>query len=140
MNIWLCPVKPRSWSIIKKVKIFGAPKSVSRVFSQVRPGDLLCFYVLRPINRIVAIGKVTSQMFEDHQDIWGKTRYPLRVKIEIEREYLKKNNESLSLSALIKAKNPEIEIEPFLKNVWITKITKRQYARLVDPNDRRTQI
>lgn len=76
MNVWLCPVKARSWRIIRKVKMFGAPKSVHKVFSQVRPGDLLVFHVLKPINGIVAIGEVTSQMFEDYQDVWGKNRYP----------------------------------------------------------------
>ena len=130
MNVWLCPVKPRNWRIVKKFKMFGVPKHIRKVFNQVRPGDLLVFHVLSPVNGIVAIGKVTSQMFEDNRDIWGKTRYPLRVNIEIPCEHLRHDNKPIPLSALIGARSSEIQIEPYLRNVWITKITKKQYQNL----------
>jgi len=131
MKIWLCPLKPRSWRITRQVRIFGVPKFVRRVFKKVRPGDLLVFHVLKPINGIVAVCKVTSPMFEDHQDIWGKNRYPLRVRIEILHERNGNINKPVPLSILFgKANNSEIEIEPYLGNVWITKITETQYKNL----------
>jgi len=130
MNIWLCPVKLKSWRIVRKVGLFGVPKVVYNVFSQVRPEDLLIFHVLKPVRGIVAIAKVTSQMFEDDQDIWGRNRYPLRVKIEI-LQGLPKSEKPAPLSALIgENTNPEIEIEPYLGNVCITKITEEQYEKI----------
>ena len=110
--------------------MFGVPRRAHKIFSQVRSGDLLVFHVLRPTNGIVAIGKVISQMFEDNQNIWGKNRYPLRVKIKIIQEYLAGDNEPIPLSALMGAQNSEMKIEPYLRNVWITKITKKQYQNL----------
>jgi len=130
MNVWLCPVKARSWRIIKKTKMFGVPRNVHKIFTQVKLDDLFVFHVLKPINGIVAIAKVTSQMFEDYQNIWGKNRYPLRVNIKILQQYLENENGYIPLSALIGAKNSEIEIEPYLRNIWITKITKKQYRNL----------
>lgn len=31
---------------------------------------------------IVAVCRVVSEVYEDNKDIWGKDRYPLRVRIE----------------------------------------------------------
>jgi predicted RNA-binding protein len=72
MNVWLCPVKPKSWRTARSKKVFGVPKRGLKIFRQVRPGDLLVFHVLKPLNGIVSICKVTSEIFEDNQDIWGK--------------------------------------------------------------------
>jgi len=33
-------------------------------------GDLLVFHVLKPVNGVVAVGKVISQIFEDYENIW----------------------------------------------------------------------
>jgi hypothetical protein len=82
MKVWLCPVKPRSWNIIRKKKVFGAPIRASEAMQLIRPGDLLAFHVLRPTHGIVAVYQATPRVYEDYEDIWGKERYPLRVKIE----------------------------------------------------------
>jgi len=132
MNVWLCPIKPKSWRIIKTFKIFGFPKRTFKVVSKVRPNDLIIFHVLKPVNGIIAICKVASEVYENHSDIWGKNRYPLRVKIEFIPNFTRDKNDSIPISLLFyKAKDSdEIKIEPYLKNVWITKITQKQYERL----------
>ena len=132
MNIWLCPVKPRNWGIIKSKKLFGVPKQGLKTFEHVRPGHLLVFHVLKPINGIVAICKVASDVFEDHLDIWGKNRYPFRVRIEILPRFTGNENQPIPLSSLYGTINSEedITIEPYLKNVWITRISDKQYKRL----------
>lgn len=110
---------------------FGAPKNASKVFSQIKTGDLLVFYILKPKKGIISTCKVTSTIFEDHQNIWGRDRYPLRVRIHILREFPGNGSELVPLSAIFGApENSDIEIEPHLRNVWIVKITKNQYRNL----------
>ena len=136
MNVWLCPVRPRSWRIIKKNKIFGAPKNASTIFSKVQIGDLLVIHVLRPINGIVAICRIVSEIFESDEDLWGQNRYPLRVRLEIISKYLRTEANSIPLSSLFgKIGNPEIEIHPYMGHTFITKITVDQYERLVKSFD-----
>jgi len=133
MNVWLCPVKPKNWRIIKSLKVFGAPKRASKAMSQVRPSDLLVFHVLKPINGVVAVCKVTSEIYEDYKDIWGRDRYPLRVKIEFVPNLLRNEHNPVPLSSFLGgASGNEVKIEPYLKNVWITKVAKEQYERLVN--------
>lgn len=131
MNIWLCPVKPKSWRIIKNTKIYGAPRLASKIMSQVKPNDLLVFHVLKPINGIVAVCRVTSRVYEDNKDIWGKDRYPLRVKIEFIQNLLTDESTPIPISRFFgENAHNEFKIEPYLKNVWITKLTKEQYNKL----------
>jgi len=133
MNIWLCPVKPRSWRIIKKEKVFGVPRQASKTIRDLRTEDLLVFHVLKPINGIVAVCKVASEVYEDGQNIWGKDRYPLRMKIEFIQGLLRDENNPVPLSYFFgKTANNEFQIEPYLKNVWITKVAKEQYERFVN--------
>ncbi|MEM3765830.1 MAG: EVE domain-containing protein [Candidatus Bathyarchaeia archaeon] len=134
MNVWLCPVKPRNWRIIKNVKLFGAPKHAAKIMNQLQPGDLLLFHVLKPINGIVAVCKIESQVFEDYTDIWGKDRYPLRVKIKFIQDLTADGKKPVPLSLLFREmKTPgEMVIEPYLKNVWITKISKRQFYKVIN--------
>jgi len=132
MNVWLCPVKPRSWGIIKKRALFGAPKQQLETFSNVKPGDLLVFHVFRPVNGIVSVYRVASEVFENYEDIWGKDRYPFRVCVEPIPHMLRDEDKPIPLSAIFGKgdKQSEIEIEPYLKNIWITKISERQYKNL----------
>ena len=100
--------------------------------AKVQPGDIIIFHVLKPINGIVAIGRVKSTMFESYTDIWGKNRYPFRIKVEILNDFIRQENNPIPISALIGLpQNSELEIEPYLRNVWITKITKQQYHNLM---------
>ena len=132
MNVWLCPVKPKNWRIIKSKKLFGVPKRGLKAFSCVKPGDILAFYVLGSIRGIVALGRINSKVFESHQDMWGKGRYPFRVKIEIMPEFAKNENDPIPLAAFFGKIDSKkgITIEPYLKNVWITNIPQEQYRRL----------
>lgn len=132
MNVWLCPVKPSSWRIIKRKKLFGLPKRGLKIFGQVRLGDILVFYVLKPVNGIVALGKVKSEVFESHRDVWGKERYPFRVKIEFIPQFILSENESIPIGSFLGRIDNEkgITIEPYLKDVWITRISYKQYQTL----------
>jgi len=131
MNIWFCPVKPKSWRTIRNAKVFGAPRRASKIMSHVRTGDLLVFHVLKPINGIVAVGTVASEVYEDHKDIWGKDRYPLRVRIEFVSNLQRDESNPIPLSSFFgNTSNKEFKVEPYLKNIWITKVSKEQYQIL----------
>jgi len=132
MNVWLCPIRPRSWRIIKAKKIFGAPKQQLDTFRQVQLGDLIVFHVLKPINGIVSVARVVSDVFENHHDIWGKNRYPLRVRIEFVPNLVRDEKKAIPISSIFgKIKNQnEIKIEPYLRYVWITKISQELYENL----------
>lgn len=134
MNVWLCPVKLKNWRIIKKKKLFGVPKRALKAFSHLRPRDILVFYILKPVNGIIAIGRVESKVFENYQDIWGKGRYPFRVRIELIPEFTTNKNESIPLSSFFGriVNEKGIIIEPYLKNVWITHISDKQYQKLME--------
>jgi len=133
MNVWLCPVKPKSWRIIKSVKVFGLPTKASAILKQIKPGDQLIFHVFKPINGIIAMGEVDSYTYEDHSDLWGKNRYPFRVKLKFNQNLLRDEANPIPITYLFgKAPANDVRVEPYLKNVWITKISKEQYKRLRD--------
>jgi len=130
MNVWLCPVKPKSWRVIKKSKVFGVPRNNSLI-ERVRPGDLLVIHVFKPINGIIAICKVVSEVYEDYSDLWGKGRYPMRVKIHLDQKFLLDESNAIPLSYLFsKNVSNDVEIEPYLRNIWITKISQDEYKIL----------
>ena len=131
-SVWLYPIKPRNWRIIKKAKLLGFPKAAKKVVNEIKPGDIIVFHVLKPVNGIVAMGTVTSNVFEDYSDIWGTNRYPLRIKIEISDSHTRDEHNPVPISALMgSTEKPEVEIEPYLRNVWIVKITEKQYKNLI---------
>jgi len=132
MNVWLCPVKPRSWRIIRKFKTFGAPIFASEVMKQVRPDDLLVIHLLGGhIKGIVAVCRVISQVYEDHEDFWGKNRYPLRVRIEIIPELQRRADNLIPLGSLLGAYlSSGLSVEPFLQNINISHVSAKQYESL----------
>lgn len=100
---------------------------------EVKTGDLLIIYILRPLNAIVAIYGVTSEFYEDNRDIWGRYRYPLRVNLKIFHDFLKEGHQPLPLSCIYGGNSrSNISIEPFFKNVWLTHIGENQYESLLN--------
>jgi hypothetical protein len=73
-----------------------------------------------------------ADLIEDHKDVWGKNRYPFRVKIEFIPSLITTEDKPIPLSSLFGKVdiNGDIRIEPYLKNVCITRISKKQYQRL----------
>jgi len=127
MNAWLVPIKPQSWRVVKSSGIFGLPKMEQRV----RIGDFIIFYVLKSASGIVALGKIVSNAFEDHADLWGKNKYPFRFRVEIIFDCSEFGGKAVPLSVVYgKTSSPNVSIEPFFHNVWITKISDQQYEKL----------
>ncbi|MEM3640877.1 MAG: EVE domain-containing protein [Candidatus Bathyarchaeia archaeon] len=132
MNIWLCPVKPKSFRIIKTLKVFGLPKNKANLAKQIKKYDLIIFHVLKPINGIVAVCEVTSEVYEDYENIWGKMKYPLRLKVRFIPELTIHEKESIPLSCLFYTVygSDNVIIEPYIKGTYITPITSEQFEKL----------
>lgn len=132
MTVWLCPVKRRSWQVIRHYNVFGAPKKAHKTMEEVKIGDLLIIYLLRPANVIVAIYNIVSELHEENQDIWGQDRYPLRVNLKILHDFVKEGYQPQPLSCIYGGNSQStFSIEPFFKNVWITKVGENQYQNLL---------
>jgi len=98
---------------------------------QVRQNDILIFHVFKPINGIVGVAKVISEVFEDNRDIWGRDRYPLRIRIELIPDLCGHNCSAVPISSLFgEPYGDGITVEPYLKGVWLVKITEGQYRKL----------
>jgi predicted RNA-binding protein len=131
MNIWLCPVKPRSWQVIKNVKVFGVQRRAAKTINKVRLGDLLVFHSLRPVNGIVGVFRVASEVYEDNQDIWGPLKYPLRVRLEASPAFRVAIGNPIPISSLFGYNNKaDVVIEPCLKEVSLVKLSKGQFSIL----------
>ena len=126
MNSWICPVKPKSWKIIKKQSIFGTGRKA--VMQELKMGDILYFHVFRSVNGIVGKAKVSSELFEDNQDIWGKDLYRFRVKIEVLDDLLARKRQPFQLRYFFDyiVINKEITVEPYLRNVTMIKTSDDQ--------------
>jgi len=132
MKVWLCPVKPRNWCIIKDKRVFGVPRQAHKKISEVNPGDILAFYLLKPGGGIVALCNVTSEVFESHSDVWGSDQYPLRVKLEFLPDFSMLERDPIPLALLFgdTDNTSEVVVEPYLRNVWLAGISKEQYKKL----------
>lgn len=132
MNVWLCPIKRRSWQLIRRYNVFGAPNNAHKIMADVKIGDLLIIYLIRPANTIVAIYSIVSELHVENRDIWGRDRYPLRFNLEIFRDLVKEGYDPLPLSCIYGGNSrSNLSIEPFFKNIWLTKIGENQYQNLL---------
>lgn len=99
--------------------------------AKIRPNDLLIFHVLRPVNGIVAVGRVTSEVYKDNSNVWGKNRYPIRVRIEFLSDQLRSTNNPIPLDALYgNDPHSEFAISPLLKNIWLAPVSVKQYENI----------
>jgi hypothetical protein len=131
MNSWICPVKVKSWRIIKKKGVFGGAKKSLKVFEDLQIGDTLFFHVFRTKNGIAGKGRVMSKLFVDNQNIWGKDMYPYRVKVEILNDLLAEKKQPIPISCLFdNVIDQEITIEPYLRNLSIVRISENQASLL----------
>ncbi|MEM4521169.1 MAG: EVE domain-containing protein [Candidatus Bathyarchaeia archaeon] len=87
VNYWLCVTNEENWNVIKERNIWGVPeKRGRRLIEDVRPGDLLVFYVIP--KRIGGIFRAVSEPFESRERVFSCLEFgrdeifPYRVKIE----------------------------------------------------------
>lgn len=110
--------------------MFGVSSIGKKVLSQTKPNDLLIFYLLSPIDRIIAVCRVKSKIFKDKTDFWGSGRYPYRIKTELVKEF-KRN---IPLNRLLGKRNDEEEFEivPYFRGIEIMEITLTKKNEVID--------
>lgn len=97
---------------------------------KVQPNDLIIFHLLRKKSGIVDVGKVVSHVYLDHTDIWGRNKWPLRIKIDLVPNLQRKKDNLIPLSTLFVISSKNITIEPFLKGIVLAQVSKGQYQNL----------
>jgi len=132
MNSWLCPVRLPSWRKIKETSIFGVGPSQKSKLLEVGKGDFLAIYLLRPVDGFIAICEVISDPYEGHDNVWGKGRYPHRVKIKTLSKFLRSTKNAIPLSSCLGHNVVEegLTIEPYLHRVALAKISHRSFQCL----------
>jgi HKD family nuclease len=74
---WLLITSPANYIRNIEGRMWG--DEVKRRIGQVRPGDLIYFYITRPLMQLGAMGMVTTAPYEDHTLHWQDGRvYPYR--------------------------------------------------------------
>ena len=109
--------------------MFGVTARARKVISRVKQGDLLVFYVMKPVNGIVAVYEVISDAFTAKHEIpyWGKRGFPFRIRIKPVPGLRRDENKAIRLSF---ATGTEAEITPFFKDMSIIKISQEQFKKL----------
>ena len=85
---WVVVGGPDNFEIARRrgFDMFGFKGTRRREASQMRPGDKLVFY-LTGVMKFGGTAAVTSEMYEDHEKVFGSTKkpgedYPFRVKTQ----------------------------------------------------------
>lgn len=127
VNVWLCFIKPRNWYIVRREEVFGVSSTARKTISRVRPGDFLVFHVMKPVNGIVAVYTVTSEVFEDNRKL---RRFPFKIKIKPVPGLVKNESQSIPLSHLMGKVNEDVEVFPLFKGMSLIQISDRQFRKL----------
>ena len=127
VNAWLCFIKPRNWHIVKREEVFGVSSRERKISSRVRPGDILVFYVMKPVNGIVAVYTVMSELFQDNRKL---RRFPFKIKIKPVPGLTKNESDSIPLSHLMGKIDEEVEVSPLFMDMSLTQISDRQLRKL----------
>ena len=137
MKIWLCPVKKRSWDIIKRNEIFGVSSFGEKILRKTKPNDLLVFYILSPMNKIIALCRVNSLPIKDATDLWGLGRYPHRIKIQMIKEFRR----SIPLSQLLGRRNQgDFEIIPYFRGVEMIELKLNMNNKIIKSIEKNPNI
>jgi len=81
--IWLCVVGDKNWQIVRKNMLWGVSPQWAKQLRKVRTGDLLLFYVAKPVSSIIGAGVVDSPVFVENNRLpWTGGVYPYRVRLK----------------------------------------------------------
>ncbi len=120
-RVWLCPIRLKSWVIIKKAKVYGLPVGKKKHLDDLNIDDLIFIYVYPPKARVVGLCKIVSKPYFGYDNHWGKSitgsiKYPYRINLEILNNF-EKNDITLAKTIGYSNKTGSFTIEPYLKGV-----------------------
>ena len=77
--VWLAVTSPKNYEICSEKRLWGVERAV-RLIKEVKPGDLIIFYVKRE-KKVRDVWIVETEAFEDRRRVWPDKVYPYRVNI-----------------------------------------------------------
>jgi len=90
MAEWIAVGPPENWEkALEGENIWGVPQRYEKLWSEMREGDLLFFYVTSPVKGVVGYGRILST-FREEEPFWpqeqkeGRALWPLRMKFKPE--------------------------------------------------------
>nr|MDO8081699.1 EVE domain-containing protein [Candidatus Freyarchaeota archaeon] len=87
MNYWLCITNAENWEVVKNKKVWGVTDRHKNKISQVKPGDILIFYITKSY-KVGGIMKADSEPYMGTEKIFSPTGFaakeifPNRVKLK----------------------------------------------------------
>ena len=92
MRYWLCITSDENWEVVREKRIWGVSERHRKQISEVRPGDVLIFYVKQKLGKgahpplITGIFEADSEPFKDESELFVPTspgeRFPHRVRLK----------------------------------------------------------
>lgn len=145
-TMWLCPIKWRSWKIIRKENVYGLPCGRRMELDALEIGDLLAIYIHLPVRGIVGVYKVTSRPFIGNELLWGinksgGVKYQYRIKLKPIPNYIINKDKVIPLHTILGFANNKkgYIIEPSLHNVLFIKLTNMQSKVLLNELAKRSE-
>jgi len=144
-TFWLCPIKQKSWRIIKKYGVYGVPCNRKNKLDALEIGDFLVIYVYPPVRGILGICKVTSRPYEDDEPLWGKVsgfaKYRCRIRVKIIPHYTFRTYEVVPLYKILGFENAreEYSVEPYLHGILFIKLSNDQRRTLLNELAKKTR-
>lgn len=131
MKSWMCVVSSKNWAIMKQEKLFGVNRREHRKLAQVQIGDLLAVYVKNPIDGVVAVCKVASEMFMGKSDVWGGS-YPCQIEFEFLPEFEIREDDAVPLSTFLGRSNQRegFTVGPLLINRSLIELSHDDFLKL----------
>lgn len=86
----LCGNK-ENWNVAIERKVWGVKPNLSKLWNRLSEGDIIFFYVTRPIRRIIGVGRVVDKLdpkFHPPKPLWsdeireGRVIYPYRFEFQ----------------------------------------------------------
>ncbi|RLE59252.1 MAG: hypothetical protein DRN53_07335 [Thermoprotei archaeon] len=78
---WIAVTSPENYKICIEKKLWGVERMIPTI-NEVKPGDILIFYVKREM-KLKDIWIVETKAFESDERIWPDKTYPYRIKINL---------------------------------------------------------
>jgi len=88
-HVWILVGNEENWETALQDSIWGAKKNLKNRWDKLEKGDILVFYISRPVSGVVGFGRVETK-FKQNKPLWkdeiraNKVIYPFRFEFKID--------------------------------------------------------
>lgn len=88
-HVWVLVGNEENWETALQDSIWGVGKNLKERWEKIKKGDILVFYITRPVSGIIGFGRVETK-FKQTTPLWkdeiraGKVIYPFRFEFKID--------------------------------------------------------